>query len=182
MRILLAVRAFLRVLFNAAVAERVAAALQAPLSPSVEKAASAPVQSPEKKPSMPRPPRSDALTLLAALQREARLVDIVKEPLESYSDQQIGAAARDVLRNCGKVLDRFFALEPVLNEPDGAVVEAPAGFDAERLRIVGNITGEPPYRGQLVHHGWLATKCDLPQWNGAKSGERVVAAAEIEIA
>ena len=52
----------------------------------------------------PAPRRSDAITLLAALQREARFVDLVQEPLGEYSDDQIGAAARDVLRDCREVL------------------------------------------------------------------------------
>jgi hypothetical protein len=182
MRVLLAFKAFFRVLFSATAAERVGAALEDGAPEAAAPQAKVEEAKPARTAAAPaRPARSDALTLLAALQREARLIDIVKEPLVGYSDQQIGAAARDVLRNCGKVLDRFFALEPVLSEPDGATVEAPAGFDAERLRLVGNVVGEPPHRGQLVHHGWQAGKCELPQWTGAKSAERIVAAAEIEV-
>ena len=40
--------------------------------------------------------------------REARFVDLVNESLDGYSDAQIGAAARDVLRDSKKVLDRLF--------------------------------------------------------------------------
>ena len=54
----------------------------------------------------------EALTLLAALQREARFVDLVQESLDAYTDAQIGGAARDVLRDCRKTLDRMFALKP----------------------------------------------------------------------
>ena len=183
MRVLLAFQAFFRVLFSATAAQRVEAALAENTTAPAVSTQAAPVA--EAKPARvaapPKPARSEALTLLAALQREARLVDIVKEPLDGYSDQQIGAAARDVLRTCGKVLERFFALEPGLAEADGATVEAPAGFDAERLRLVGNVVGDPPFKGALVHHGWQAARCELPQWSGAKSGERIVAAAEIEV-
>ena len=35
--------------------------------------------------------RHDALSLLAVLQREARLLDFLKEPVEGYSDAQVGA-------------------------------------------------------------------------------------------
>ena len=65
-----------------------------------------------KKP--PKAARSEAITLLATLQREARFVDFIKEPLDGYSDAQIGAAARDVHRDCGKVLDRLFAIQSLV--------------------------------------------------------------------
>ena len=61
-------------------------------------------------PLVPKPPaRSEAITLLAALQREARFVDFIQESLAGYTDAQIGAAARDVHRDCGTVLKRMFA-------------------------------------------------------------------------
>ena len=50
---------------------------------------------------------------MAALQREARFLDIVKEPLGQFDDAQVGAAARDVLRDCGDVIERMFAVQPV---------------------------------------------------------------------
>ena len=107
--------------------------------------------------------RSEALTLLAALQREARFLDIIQEPLGSYSDAQIGAAARDVLRNCAAVLARWFALAAICwRKKKGVPWRCRAGYDPQRFRVVGNVSGDPPFRGQLVHRGWLATKCDLP--------------------
>jgi hypothetical protein len=51
---------------------------------------------------------------LAALQREARLVDFVQEPIAAYSDAQIGAAVRDVHRGCAEVIERLFSLKPVV--------------------------------------------------------------------
>ena len=56
--------------------------------------------------------------MLATLQREARFVDFVKESLEGYADAQIGAVARDVHRDCGAVLERLFALRPVLADQE----------------------------------------------------------------
>ncbi len=127
------------------------------------------------------PGRSEAITLLAALQREARFLDIVKEPLADYSDAQVGAAARDVLRDCGVVLDRLFQLEPVVDAEEGGTFDVPAGFDPALYRVTGNPSGEPPWTGALAHHGWRATRCDLPQWTGDKSTAQVIAAAEVEI-
>ena len=128
-----------------------------------------------------QPARSDAVTLLATLQREARLVDFVQEPLDAYSDAQIGAAARDVHRECGKVLARLFALRPILAAAEDAAVEVPAGFDGGRYRLTGNVTGQPPFHGRLVHHGWEAEKCQLPAWSGTAAAARVVAPVEVEL-
>jgi hypothetical protein len=178
-RILLAIRVFFRTLLDAAVARRVAEMLS-----GAEPAAAVgePVSPPRvKRPSAPAPARSDALTLLSTLQREARFVDFVKEPLEGYSDAQIGAAAREVHRDCAAVLERLFALRPVLRDEEGTMVELAAGFDPGRYRLLGNVTGQPPFQGRMTHHGWEATSCELPTWSGTPAAARVVAPVEVEL-
>ena len=125
--------------------------------------------------------RSEAIALLAALQREGRFVDFLKEELTGYSDAQIGAVARDLHRDCAKVVERMFGIKPLLSEGEGATVEVPAGFDAGRYRLAGNIGGSPPFRGALVHHGWTATTCELPEWVGGETSLRVIAPAEVEV-
>ena len=127
-----------------------------------------------------QPGRSEALTLLAALQREARFLDIVKEPLDDYSDAQIGAAARDVLRDCGAVLDRMFDLQAVVSEKEGEVVQVPADHDAQRFKISGTAPSDAAFDATLVHHGWVAQRCKLPQWSGDPAAARIVAPAEVE--
>src|SRR5262245_30923704 len=115
MRLWLAIQVFFKALFQADFASRCrslvegTAAAQEATPPAPAAAAPVAVKS----------PRSDAITLLAALQREARFVDIVNESLDGYSDAQIGAAARDVLRDSGKVLARVFSLRPVVNGEEG---------------------------------------------------------------
>jgi hypothetical protein len=133
------------------------------------------------KPARTEPARSDALNLLAVLQREARLVDFFKEPIDAYADAQIGAAVRNVHRDAAAVLDRLFALRPVMEQAEGDAVQVPAGSDAGRVRLVGNVTGQPPFKGTLRHAGWEATKVQLPEWSGGESSARVVAPAEVEI-
>ena len=139
----------------------------------------------EVKPAAPKPPpkpaRSEAVTLLAALQREARFVDFIKEPLDGYSDAQIGAAARDVHRDCGKVLDRLFAIRALNDQEEGSTLEVAAGFDAGRYRLTGNVAGNPPFRGRLVHHGWEAGEVQLPEWSGTTQSARVIAPIEVEL-
>jgi hypothetical protein len=181
MRLVLAVRVFFLVLFSRDVARRVAAALER------EAAAEAPASKAEAPPAErqpaapPRPARSEALTLLAALQREARFLDIVREPLSQYSDAQIGAAARDVLRDCGVVVERMFGPEAVVAEEEGATVELPEPLDAGCYRLTGAVGGQTPTKGQLVHHGWKATRCELPTWSGSERAAQVIAPAEVEV-
>ena len=164
-RLGLAFRAFLRVLRDPAFAEQVDRLAQGAAPPEP-----------------PKPPsRSDALTVLSILQREARLVDFLKESLASYEDAQIGAAVRDIHRDCGAALERLFALRPIDSRAEGGDVEVPAGFDASRIRLSGNVTGSPPFRGKLRHAGWEATRCQIPEWSGSDDSARVVAPAEVEV-
>lgn len=178
MKLALAFRAFFSALFNAQAAQQIERALAG--EPATDAAATSP---PTPLPPTPsEPTRNDALALLSTLQREARLVDIVKEPLTEYSDAQVGAAARDVLRDCGKVLDRCFALEPAIEAEEGAEIKTPPEVDAGVYRLTGNVGGDPPYSGRLVHHGWKATRCELPSWSGSEEAARTVAPIELDVA
>ncbi len=134
-----------------------------------------------KAPEKPAPKRSEAITLLSVLQREARFVDFVQEPITGYSDAQIGAAVRTVHDDCARVLDRIFALKPLRAEADGAQVDVPADFDSAQIRVVGNVPGAGALRGTLCHPGWTAAKCELPEWTGRDESALVVAACEVEV-
>jgi hypothetical protein len=78
------------------------------------------------------------------------------------------------------VLNQYLTLEPVLKDTEGASVTVPAGFDAGRIRLTGNITGQPPFRGSLKHHGWVATAVRLPAVSPSLDA-RVIAPAEVEL-
>ncbi|MGC3970646.1 MAG: DUF2760 domain-containing protein [Pirellulales bacterium] len=93
-RISTAFRAFFRALGNADIAKQIDEVLGGGGSKPAVASLPPPTAAPAKPAEAPKKPaRSDALTLLAALQREARLVDFLKEKLDGYSDAQIGAAA-----------------------------------------------------------------------------------------
>jgi len=124
--------------------------------------------------------RDGALALLALLQREGRLVDFLREPLDGFSDADIGAAARDVHRGCAKVLAQHLSLEPVMPGSEEARVEVPRGFDPAEIRLIGEARGEPPFRGTLRHHGWRVVDAKLPAL--AEGVDRmVIAPAEVEL-
>jgi hypothetical protein len=101
----------------------------------------------------------------------------VGESLDSYSDAQIGAAARDVLRDSRKVLDRMFGLKHLVESPEGETIELPENASPIRWRVIGK---DAPKTGSLCHPGWQATKLDLPQWAGHADDAMVIAAAEVE--
>ena len=122
-----------------------------------------------------------AVQLLAILQREGRLLDFLQEDVDAYSDAQIGAAVRDIHRGCKKALAEHMPLEPVLREPENAQVRVDPGFDPSRIRLVGNVVGEPPFTGALRHHGWRIAKVTLPS-PARGTDPTVVAPAEVELA
>lgn len=190
-RLGLAFKAFFRVFNDATFADQVRRVLGGSASPRQQPAIaepatkpvtpSVPAPTPAATPAKLAPRRSDALTLLAVLQREARLVDFLKESIAGYPDDQVGAAVREIHRDAAAALDRMFALSPVRTEAEGASVTVPAGYDAGRVRLVGNVTGAPPHAGTLAHAGWEATKVELPEWSGTDASARVVAPAEVEL-
>src|SRR4051812_37713076 len=69
-----------------------------------------------EKPAEPAPEKTHAagLAVLGLLQREGRLVDFLQEEVASFSDAEIGAAARVVHAGSRKVLNQYLTLEPVL--------------------------------------------------------------------
>jgi hypothetical protein len=181
MRFLLATRVFFSILSNSSLAE----VMQKHFSGKATPILPAPAVSPQPKqistPVPKAPQRSEAVTLLATLQREARFLDFLMEPLAGYADAQVGAVARDVHRDCGAAVKRLFDPQPAVSREEGSPIEVAAGFDAGRYRLTGNVTGQPPYRGRLVHPGWEAVKCDLPTWTGSKESARIIAPAEVEL-
>ncbi len=197
MRLMLALRLFFRVLSDRELATRAAGWLAAASTASEPPTESAGRNAPEPFMAEHREvpaagaaaaakgtrgsSRDSALTLLATLQREARFVDLVMEPLGNYSDAQVGAAARDVLRDCGRVLSRLFDPQPLVTVPEGTSYEIKRDQDPGCFRVSGNVKGGPPFQGRLVHPGWEARKCELPQWTGNATAACVIAPLEIEV-
>jgi hypothetical protein len=186
-RIGTALRAFFRVLRDRELADQVRRLLDGERVTALEhQAQPAPVEQPPAARAAAQPikqasKRSEALDLLSAMQREARFIDFVKESLGDYSDAQIGAAVRDIHRDCAKLLDRVFALEPLASGDEGSPIELPPGYEAAHYRLTGNVSGQPPLRGRVVHRGWQAQRCEIPAWTGSEAAARIVAPAEVEI-
>ncbi len=191
MRLWLAIKCFFLVLFARRLPAEAAALLPAsapqPGMLPPREAELVPAKTPAKTPveaAPPAPATADgaaAVQLLAILQREGRLLDFLQEDVDAYSDAQIGAAVRDIHRGCKKALAEHLPVEPVLREPENAQVRVDPGFDPSRIRLVGNVVGEPPFTGALRHHGWRVAKVSLPSLAKA-TDPTVVAPAEVELA
>ena len=121
-----------------------------------------------------------ALQLLGLLQKEARFIDFIKEDITSYSDADIGVAARVVHEGCNKAINEHFTLAPVRSEQEGGKVTLPQGFDAATVRLTGNIVGAAPFTGILVHKGWQVTNIRLPKLTQGHNAA-ILAAAEVEL-
>lgn len=156
-RLGIAWRAFWGLLRSPELAARWSAFLSAP-------AAVSPPPAPAVAPPEPSPVSADAAVFtLVLLQREGRLVDFLQEPLEGFSDAQVGAAARQIQADCRRVLEKVFGVEALRQEAEGSQVAIPAGFDPRHVRLSGSAHAEPPCTGILRHRGWRASRVDLPQ-------------------
>jgi hypothetical protein len=118
--------------------------------------------------------------ILALFQRNGRFIDFIKEDIASFSDAQIGAVARSVHQGCDKVLKEYLILEPVLGEPEGKEITVEKGFDPSKVRLVGNVHGDPPFKGSLTHHGWKIGEVKIPPLPEGHDPS-VIDPAEVEI-
>lgn len=121
-----------------------------------------------------------ALQLLGLFQQEARLIDFLNEELAGFSDADIGAAARVVHEGGKKVLKQYFALTPVRSEAEESRITIPVGFNPAEVRLTGNVTGQAPFTGTLLHRGWKAAEVKLPKLAEGHDA-RIIAPAEVEL-
>jgi hypothetical protein len=165
-RLKLAFAAFFTILFKG----RLPTALQQPEAVPVTPPGPAPPDEPDR-----------AIQIVALLQRDGRLIDFVMEDLATYDNEQIGAAVRDVHAGCRRAIDRYFTLQPILPGQEGEPTDVGEGLDPAAIRLLGQVSGRPPFRGTLLHRGWRVSRIELPPL-GAAGGRRIIAQAEVEIA
>lgn len=158
----LAFKAFFKCLKKSPEAERIAAILDS---------------DPQKQLEAPKVKHSTSAQLLAAFQKEGRFIDFLQEDLTGFGDAQVGSVSRSVQEGCRKVLQQYITLSPVLKDKEGDTVTVEEGFDAHEVSLVGKVEGEPPFKGQLRHHGWLLEKDELPDLGSP----RVLLPAEVEL-
>lgn len=164
-RIAFAFRSFFSILFKGELAADIAQAF------GYSKAA------PVRVAPAPKPiagPADGAVQILSILQRDSRLIDFLMEDISAYSDEQVGAAVRDVQQQARKSMERYLQLAPVIDGVEGTYTKA----DGSDVKLIGNVpaSGKAP-GGMLRHKGWRAAKVELP----ATAPGSVLAPAEIEV-
>ena len=117
---------------------------------------------------------------LSILQRDGRLLDFFDEDLSQYEDEQIGAAVRSIQEDCKKTIKKYIDAKPVLESEEGDIVKIDPGFDIDAIKLVGNVSGEPPFEGVLKHRGWKAGKKELPKLSDIQDSG-IIIPAEVEI-
>ena len=174
-RIVLAFRCFFNLLFQGALSRETLAALR--LAPR-DAAPARPAVAATPPPAAAARASDGALQILAILQRDSRLLDFLMEDIAGYSDEQIGAAVRELHDQCRDSIKRYVTLEPVIDGVEGTFAKAPSS-DPAVVKFVGSVPAKPPSGGLLRHKGWRAVKIDLPATGRQDAG--IIAPAEIEI-
>lgn len=141
--------------------------------------APAPVTAPPSAPATNQA-EGEIAAFLALLQEKGRLVDFLMEDLTTYDDAQVGAAARVIHEGCKEVLTEYFRIIPVSVAQEGSQVTVPAGYAADEYRLIGKISGNPPFSGKLIHKGWRTEYVKLPRI-AKSSGIPAIAPAEVEV-
>ncbi len=176
-RISLAFSSFFGLLFGGQLPDSVILALGLSKRSAKTSAAAAPV---------PKVDVSDgALQLLALLQRDARLLDFLMEDVSPYSDEQVGAAVRNIHESSRATLQRYLSLQPVIDGVEGAVTQLSAAGslknDPGAIKLLGNVPADGNVKaGTLRHKGWKVEKIELPALQ-VKTNLKILAPAEIEV-
>lgn len=182
MSIGLAFKSFFKILSDKDFAQKV----NKLLNPVDESAKPEKIEAPfknEKASSIPekKPLRSEAVTLLSALQRDARLIDFLMENIKDYEDSQIGAAVRDIHKKSKDSLQKMFAIESASSLNEGNNIKVPENFDQGLYSLAGKISGNGPFNGTVEHSGWKITKTEIPIWNGTMESVSIIAPIEVEV-
>lgn len=172
-RIVLAFRSFFAILFTGKLPGDIAQTLgfnQAKPQPAPKPAAAAPQARPS----------DGALQILGILQRDARLIDFLMEDISAYSDDQVGAAVRNLHDQSRDTLNRYLRLAPVIDGVEGTFTKIESA-DQSTVKLLGNVpaSGKAP-GGLLRHKGWRAEKIELPPI-APGAGASLIAPAEVEI-
>jgi hypothetical protein len=130
-------------------------------------------------------PSDGALQVLGLLQRDARLLDFLMEDIAPYSDEQVGAAVRNIHTQSRAALRKHFTFAPIIDGVEGAFAKSESAGavakDPAALKFLGNLPAQgKPSGGILRHKGWRVDDVRLPSVTG-KVNLAILAPAELEV-
>jgi hypothetical protein len=166
-RISLAFKSFFAILFGDGLPDQVAKAFgyskEAPPKPAPEIRAS-----------------DGAIQILSILQRDSRLIDFLMEDITNFSDDQVGAAVRNLHEQCRISLLGYMELRPVIDGVEGTPARIGVS-DPNAIKLLGNVPASgKAAQGILRHKGWMVDKVDLPKLSPTRN-PNLLAPAEVEI-
>jgi Domain of unknown function (DUF2760) len=170
------------VLVGALLTDRPAASPVAQAEVPKPAAPAAPVSPPAPPVSAANQFDAEVVNFLSILQERGRFIDFLMDDIAGYSDAQVGAAGRVLHEGCKAVLREHFGISPMRTEKEGSTVSVPTGYASDDYRLVGKISGEAPFTGTLIHHGWKAEWVKLPRVARIGADKLpAVAPAEVEL-
>ncbi len=189
-RIVLAFRSFFAILFTGRLPVDIAQALgftqgkpqpaAKPSAPPAAPAAAKPAAPAAAKPVPQALPSDGALQILGILQRDSRLIDFLMEDISAYSDDQVGAAVRNLHDQSRESLNRYLRLAPVIDGVEGSFTKVDSS-DPSAVKLLGNVPASGKAAGGVLRHkGWRAERIELPPLPSGQSPS-VIAPAEVEI-
>ena len=120
-----------------------------------------------------------ALQILGILQRDSRLIDFLMEDIGGYSDEQVGAAVRNLHDQSRESLTRYMRLAPVIDGVEGVFTKLDTN-DPSTVKLLGNVPAKGKAPGGILRHkGWRAENIELPPL--APSPSSIIAPAEVEV-
>ncbi|MFH1077127.1 MAG: DUF2760 domain-containing protein [Pseudomonadota bacterium] len=103
-----------------------------------------------------------ACQLLSILQNKGGLIDFLNKDISNYSDEQIAIMAKQIHKDCGNALNECVILTHIISEKEGSPIAIPEELNQSEIRLTGNISVGPPFKGSLRYQGWRATRIILP--------------------
>ncbi|MGH8508855.1 MAG: DUF2760 domain-containing protein [Gammaproteobacteria bacterium] len=138
----------------------------------------------------PRPPSiqegagyGEVLAFLSLLQEKGRFIDFVMEDVTPFNDTQVAAASRVVHQGCAAVIREYFEISPVHGGKEGDNMTIDKDADPDHYRLIGKVTGTPPFHGVVLHRGWKTAKLSLPRYATPvdPSTPNIITPAEVEV-
>ena len=84
------------------------------------------------------------------------------EDISGYSDEQVGAAVRNVHDQSRESLNRYLSLKPVIDGVEGSFTKIDS-IDPSTVKLLGNVPANGKAAGGVLRHkGWRAEKIELP--------------------
>jgi hypothetical protein len=156
-RLAFAFKTFFAILFRDHIPDDVAASLLAarPAAPVASAATAAP------RPSPAAAADPTATQLLALLQRDGRLIDFLMEDVGLTVTRRSAPPSAPCMPAAGR---RWSNTSRSVRRWTRRGCPRHGGCERRcaRIKLIGNVSGQPPFAGVLRHRGWVVTRIDLP--------------------